>query len=1241
MDQKSIRVGSLSGISGEVNIAAGSIIKGYTAEQVSALLQQITTTFTPNPFTGRCPYKGLDPFEEEDAGLFFGRERLVEELVSRVKKTRAVFITGPSGSGKSSLVRAGLIPSLKGGALADAHSERWLYETMRPGRDPLGELARVTASLAGTLSAGEDIRSRGQTDATVLQQWCEIALKDNRTRRAVLFIDQFEEVFTQVGPEPQRLAFLNLLINAATYENGRVILLFSMRSDFVSNCAAYPALNALLNQQFLQIGAMQPEELVSAIAQPALRVGLRIDPDLIAQIINDMQGEPGALPLMQFALKDLFDANQSQTGVIALTLADYLQRGGIFKSLERHADSAFTRLNESEQALARNIFSGLVEVGPGSIDTRRTALLEELIPAGKGTLEVQAVIQKLADARLVTTDEQAGHDTLMISHEKLIDAWPWLKHLVEENRFVIALQNEITRDAKEWADHGKDPSYLYSGARLSSVNARLASNALVLSGAAQQYIQAARARQRRGQTMVMAGLGMLFAMLALAVIVFSSQSSANAQLAEQNGQIAQTAQAANTLSAARRETAQAASTLAVAQQLTAEAASTRADVQQRLALAQSQLARARELAAIAINQLTVDQDRSLLIALEASRTAHTLETSDALRRAVQMVKTKSVLSYCPQSSALVNGDTVLNTSYTFSYDQQFLAIYCANQDKIRVMRLSDNQALAEIDVVGGFIYGLNFSADGSKLTYVFRGPGGGDMSGTGVVWDIALNQEIFDTGESIGYGGFLSKDGENLWFTLLDDDFTYSKLVVYNTRTGQPVLTVHHATSIGVQGENRLFALAENVVNLYDIPSAESPAGARNVIHRFDMSTLENNPIDVDLDTRIVPVNETVATQNSWYVTYSGSELTFIDPKRIYPMGNVSVPGFQARSIAVMQNSTRFAYIEDQQIILRDWQDPSFVQVLAGHGSPVGRVEFSKDGLLLVSSSLDTTCRIWDAQTGALKTTINKTLKCRFAPDGVRLVLQHEDNSLSLWDTGNNGEVASYWLGQPVLSAWFTEDGGSVIMVSTAGAFAWNWREPAAVITPVNNLSALDNQHQNTKIEEASHDGRYRVTLSPTHELQVIDTTNQEILLKTQVTTDQVNSLRFSPDSARLILSFGSPFVSRVMADPGWPPFMTPGELDHTVGVWDLATLEKTDVLRGFNDAVNDASFSPESKYIVTASQDGFVRIFVANIEDLAALAQQRILRSPPELTCTERVQFLKEVRTCPTAVPERSPTNP
>ena len=537
-DNNGVAVGSLN-IDGSVDgtIIVGNdntVTTGYTAEQVAVLIAQIQSTFQPKPFDGRCPYKGLDVFEEEDAELFFGREKLVDDLASRVKESRTVFVTGPSGSGKSSLVRAGLIHALKQGAIKG--SDRWQYATMKPGRDPFESLANAFSRLKSP-ELGNYFR-KNANQVNVLHECAESTLTDNKNQRLVLFIDQFEEVFTQIGKEEDRVVLLNLLTHVATVENGRVIILFSMRSDFVSNCATYPQLNSLLNQQFVQIGAMQPEDLVSAIAQPALRVGLRIDPDLIAQIINEMKGEPGALPLMQFALKDLFDSQQEKSGVPALILNDYFQRGGIHKALERHADDSFSKLSKNEQELARSIFSGLIEIGRGTQDTKRTAMFDELVPANTKAENIEAIVQKLADARLLTTDETAGRDTVAISHEKLIDAWPWLKKLVNENRDVIALQNEIKSDAKEWDEHKRDSSYLYGGARLINAHEHLETKKLVLSGLAQDFVQAGRARQRSGQIVLVGGISTVIIILIAAVIIFAgltkeSQKQSQIALARQ------------------------------------------------------------------------------------------------------------------------------------------------------------------------------------------------------------------------------------------------------------------------------------------------------------------------------------------------------------------------------------------------------------------------------------------------------------------------------------------------------------------------------------------------------------------------------------------------------------------------------------------------------------------------------------------------------------------------------------
>jgi energy-coupling factor transporter ATP-binding protein EcfA2 len=527
-------------VSGTITIAHTI---GYTAAQVSDLLEKITSRLQPKKFDGRSPYKGLEVFEEEDAELFFGRERLIDDLVSRVKESRTVFITGPSGSGKSSLVRAGLIHTLKQGGISALRSEGWLYETMKPGREPLKDLALAFSRLKSPELQDYLLAHINETD--ILNKCAESVLSAHKNQRLILFVDQFEEVFTQISQEEERVAFINMLAHAGTVQDGRVIVLFAMRSDFVSNCATYPALNELLSQQFRQIGAMQPEELVSAIALPARRVGLPIEDELIARIINDMKGEPGALPLMQFALKDLFDSQQEQGGVVALTLKDYLKHGGIHKALERHADRTFAALSEREQELARSIFSGLIQIGRGTQDTKRTALFDELIPANAKAEDVSAIVQRLADARLVITDEQANKDTVTLSHEKLIEAWPWLKKLVNENREVIALQNEIANDAKEWADHERDMSYLYTGARLGIAQEQVLAGRIRLSGLANEFIdQGIKAREaeskaketlrRRITTGLITGTAIALVLAGFAVYqMVQAQKQANIALARQ------------------------------------------------------------------------------------------------------------------------------------------------------------------------------------------------------------------------------------------------------------------------------------------------------------------------------------------------------------------------------------------------------------------------------------------------------------------------------------------------------------------------------------------------------------------------------------------------------------------------------------------------------------------------------------------------------------------------------------
>jgi cytidylate kinase len=451
------------------------ITYGLTAEEVGLLFVEWKNVDQPVVWNGRIPYIGLSAFQESDAQFFFGRESLVDDLLQRVTEASFITIAGPSGSGKSSVARAGLFHALRQGRLPK--SDSWRLATLLPGGNPLEQLAIAIERLTHAPGSGNHIRHNGLENPLALHEQIQTLLSDDLGQRFVLLVDQFEESFTQTKDEAVREAFIHLLTMAAQTEGSRAIVILSLRSDFISHCARYPELRELMSRQFQLVGAMEPHDLAKAITLPALEVGAEIDPALVSRIMTDMKGEPGALPLMSFALRDLFEfeAQKTEKGrPLDMTLPDYLLRGGVEEALERHANQVFANFTEEQRELAKAVFSRLIEIGQGRQDTRRTAVLSELILADREADTVRQVIDGLAGqgARLLTTgggqEDESGTPTpvtVTIAHEKLIDAWPWLRRLVDDNRETIALQNQIAADAQAWAQE-KDAGYLYRGGRL-------------------------------------------------------------------------------------------------------------------------------------------------------------------------------------------------------------------------------------------------------------------------------------------------------------------------------------------------------------------------------------------------------------------------------------------------------------------------------------------------------------------------------------------------------------------------------------------------------------------------------------------------------------------------------------------------------------------------------------------------------------------------------------------------------
>ncbi len=1157
-EANSIAVGSIS-VGGDVkgSITIGNTT-GFTAEQVSVLVTQIQSTFQPKPFDGRCPYKGLDVFEEEDAELFFGREKLVADLVSRVKDSRTVFVTGPSGSGKSSLVRAGLIHALKQGGLED--SERWLYATMKPGRDPIGDLGRVVSSLASSTNPEDEIRTKAMKDATIFARWCEIALKEGRDKRLVLFIDQFEEVFTQIRKEEERIAFLNLLTHAATIESGRVIILFSMRSDFVSNCATYPQLNALLNQQFVQIGAMQPEELVSAIAQPALRVGLQIDPDLIAQIISDMKSEPGSLPLMQFALKDLFEARQAQGGMFALTLNDYLQRGGIQKSLERHADAAFAKLGNNEQELARSqelarfIFSGLIEIGRDRQATRRTALFTELVPTDAKDEDVEIIVRKLADARLIITNEQDGRDTVTISHEKLLDAWSWLKKLVIENGDVIALKNEISENAVEWdEEHQRDASYLYSGARLAI--AREKTKNLNLSGTAKVFLQTAiqtedRARLQRQRTRRGIFTGLVSFSAVVLVLLIVSLVQLNISRAQQLGSQAQAAFAEQNYNTA----------LLYAYQSNQIHKNDAADLVLRqipyknFALGKALYGYSSSVYSVAWSldgQLASGSADGTVILwdLKTGQPAQTLTGHSSSVYSVAWSPDGQLASGSDDGTVILRdlktgqpaqtltGHTSSVYSVAWSLDGQLAS--GSDDGTVILWDLKTGQPAQTLTGHTSSVYSVAWSPNGQLAS------GSGD--GTVILWDLKTGQPAQTLkGHTASVNSVAwSPDGQ------LASGSHDATLTIWDLKTGKPAQTLIGYTgfvySVAWSAEGQLASGSDDgTVTLWDLKTGQPSQiikGHTNIVNSVAWSP-DGQLASASDDNTVILWNLKTDQPAQTLKPHTYNDPLFASKMAWSPTGQLASGSF------------------DGTVILWDLKAGQPAQNLKGHADTVKPVAWSPAGQL-ASGSFDGTVIVWDLETGqpaqVLRGHTDNVNSVAWSPDG-QLASGSWDYTVILWDL-KTGQPAQILRGHTlnVNSVAWSPDGQLASGSDDGTVIVWDLEtgQPAQILTASTGWVATVAWSPDGQLASGSKDG--------TVILWDIRTGRPAQILKGH--TQLVRSVAWSTNGQ-----------------------LASGSDDGTVILWDLKTGQPAQTFKGHPGSVSSVAWSPNGQ-LASDSADGTIDI--------------------------------------------------
>ncbi len=1197
------------------------------------------------PTPGEPPYMGLQYFDEGDAEWFFGRQAVTYRLVEAAIANRFLAVVGASGSGKSSVVRAGLVPAMKARS-----SPRWQVRIMTPTSHPLEALAVCLTQEAESVTATATLIDDMQGSLRSLHLFCQKKLAGRKEARLLLVVDQFEELFTACRSEEERLAFVTNLLYAACVSDGKVTVVITLRADFYDRLAQYVGLREMVAAHQVYIGSMRAAELRSAIEEPAARGGWEFSPGLVDLVLSDLgagegrEPEPGALPLLSHALLETWKRRRGNL----MSLKAYFEAGGVRGAIAKTAESVFYgRLTPEQQVIAKDIFLRLTELGEGAQDTRRRISIHELIPPGPAieAEQVRAVLGVLADARLITTAEK----TVEVAHEALIREWPTLREWLAADREGLRLHRQLTEAAQEWELLERDAGALYRGARLSQALEWAMAHPRSLSAMEQDFLEASRGaagqeqvereaqRQReleaaqklaeergrsaqrlRRRAYWLGGVLVLALVLAALAGMFGQQSASNAQLANQNYATAE------------------------AERLRAEGEANQRATAEASAQDAANLATSRFLTAAALSNLELDSQLSAHLALLAFQAYPTYEAESALHMVLPRLRQVNSI---PNASQFWS----LPSSFWLLKDGKLLVRIIPNAIEVVDYASGTRSTFAQ----GKECVGIRPTRDGNFLLATFKLS---EVQTETQVWEIETQKLLFTFPESTSF----------VWDGIIPPSPTYP-LLAYRSFENLENHTMDTRIWEVPSGKERFLLSAHSLTPELTVSYVDLAASRDG---KFLASFgLDGQVIFWDAQTgdKLLQFDDQSAGLGNAEFSPDGNHLATWGWDQTIKIWNLTVlsPGPRLEHIIhqVQSNNSYFMYspdgthlatgADDGLIRLWDTQTGELAITLSGHKGTAVPLAFSQDGTQLYTASSDKSIIEWDLTPGRELLTLTGTMgSASFSPDGTRLALIKADGTIAIlnsqtgkmlyqwkahsefitdlaWSPDGKRMVTTFWLAGTqigaqkiwdaftgkllkelpkisetgVITAIWSPDSSRLMTIDQGG----NYGSGAILIWNVDSGEVV----QKLPVQPTGHfaaayspDGS-RIATSAQRELFVRDASTGTPVFTYQ-SDHTPRTLAFSPDGRRLasntlgnILLFkiterGGELERQLDGGDGWinsidfspdGGLLAAGDSTGTVRVWDLRSMQLRFELSTFPNPVVKVAFSPDGRRLVASNE--------------------------------------------------------